>query len=99
LQNNNIEYKRIDDQQRRELQFEVGDQVLAHLRKERFPRGTYNKLKLKNIRPCKILRKFGANSYEMELPKDVGISPIFNISDMYPYMEYVTKKSEYQKEI
>ena len=41
-----------------------------------------------NIGPCKILRKFGANVYEIELPDDVGISPIFNVSDLYPYREY-----------
>jgi hypothetical protein len=77
----------------------VGDQVLSHLRKERFPRGTYNKLKLKKIGSCKILRKFDANAYEIELPEDVGISPIFNISDMYPYREDDTRGSEYHKEI
>ena len=33
LQNSNQEYKRRVDQHRRELQFEVGDLVLAHLRK------------------------------------------------------------------
>jgi hypothetical protein len=99
LQNNNAKYKRRVDQQRRELQFEVGDQVLAHFRKERFPRGTYNKLKLKKIGPCKILRKFGNNAYEIELPEDVGISPIFNVSDMYPYREDDTKRSEDQEKI
>jgi hypothetical protein len=55
------------------------------LKKEIFPRGTHNKLKMKNIGPCKILRKFAANSYEIEFPDNVGISPIFNVVDMYPY--------------
>jgi hypothetical protein len=53
----------------RKLEFEFGYQVLAHLRKNKFPRGTYNKLKLKKIGSCKILRKFGENDYEIELKK------------------------------
>lgn len=40
---------------------------------------------MKKIGPCKILRKFEANAYEIELPDGVGISPIFNIADLYPY--------------
>jgi hypothetical protein len=69
----------------REVHFKVGDQVLAHLRIERSPRGTYNKLKMKKIRPCKILRNFVVNAYEIDLLEDVGISPIFNVADPYPY--------------
>ena len=76
----------------------MGDQVIAHLMKERFPRGTYNKLKRKKIGPCKILRKFDANAYEIEPLEGVGISPIFNISDLYPYREDDTRESEDQKE-
>jgi hypothetical protein len=80
LKHSRQKYKNQIDQKRREVHFKVGDQFLAHLRKKRFPRGTYNKLKMKKIGPCKILRKFVANTYEIEMPEDVGISPIFNVA-------------------
>jgi hypothetical protein len=54
---------------------------------------------MKKIGSCKILRKFEANDYEMELPDGVGISPIFNVVDLYPYRVDETKGSEDQKEV
>ena len=70
----------------REKTYEVGYLVLSYLKRDKFPKGEYNKPKMKNIGPCRILRKFSANAYELEMPIGVGISPIFNVADLYPYV-------------
>jgi hypothetical protein len=73
--------------------------ILEYMRKERFPRGTYNKMKMKKIGPCKIVKKFGANTYEIELPDGIGISPILNISDLYPYKDEESGADSEQTEV
>src|SRR5271156_275823 len=61
---------------------------MVHLWKERFLVGTYNKLKMKKFGPCKILKKHDSgNSYEVELPTELNISLVFNISDLIEYHE------------
>ena len=61
---------------------------MVHLKKDIFLIGTYSKLKMKKFGPCKILKKFDSgNAYEVELPDDMDISPIFNIIDLYKYHE------------
>jgi hypothetical protein len=54
---------------------------------------------MKKIGPCKILRKFDANTYEIELLDGVGISPIFNVADLYPYRNDDIEGSEDQEKI
>jgi hypothetical protein len=34
-----------------------------------------------------VLRKFSSNAYELEIPSNIGIYPIFNVSDLYPFKE------------
>ena len=52
LQQSNDGYKAREDSRRRAKNYEVGDLVLAYLRKDIFPKMEYNKLNLKNIGPC-----------------------------------------------
>jgi len=51
-------YKHRANLKKKEASFEMGDMVLAHPRKERFPKKEYNTLKFKKIGPCIIVKKF-----------------------------------------
>ena len=41
---------------------------------------------MKKIGTSRIRKKFSTNSYELEIPIGVGISPIFNVANLYPYV-------------
>ena len=41
---------------------------------------------MKHIGPCRILRKFSTNAYELDIPTGIGISRIFNFAYIYPYV-------------
>ena len=61
---------------------------MVRLSKEHFLVGTYNKLKMKKFEPCKIVKRHDSrNAYEVELPADLNISPVFNISNLTEYYE------------
>jgi hypothetical protein len=54
---------------------------------------------MKKIGPCRVLKKFGANAYEIELPDGIEISPIFNISYLYPYRAEEAGEENEQTEV
>lgn len=78
-------YKDNADSHRWAKQFDVGDLVMVHLQKSHFPKGTYNKLQDKKIGPFEILKKYGDNAFQINLPKNLRIHPIFKISNIFEY--------------
>jgi hypothetical protein len=74
------------DKGRKQLDFESGDLVWLHLRKERFPDLRKSKLMRRADGPFKVLEKIIENAYKVDLPADFGVSPTFNIADLTPYL-------------
>ena len=77
------------DQHRRAVSFAVGDQVLLsteHLKltgaDKRTPKLTY-----KFLGPFKIKRVVNANAYELDLPPQLQIHPVLNISRLKAYRD------------
>jgi hypothetical protein len=85
LEQANCKYKYVADTKMRVKIFEEGDLVMAHLQKNRFPAGTYGRLKSRKYVPFRVKRKINDNTYVVELPEDMSISNTFNVSDLFSY--------------
>ncbi|KAM1791868.1 hypothetical protein TB2_035161 [Malus domestica] len=85
LDESNKKYKLAADKHRRSSEFQEGDLVWVNLSKERFPRGKFGKLQDRAYGPCRILKRLGANAYQIELPADMEVSTTFNEADLQPY--------------
>jgi hypothetical protein len=79
-------YKISGDKGRNQLDFEPGDLVWLHLRKEWFPDLRKSKLMLRADCLFKILEKINENADKLDFPIDFGVSHTFNIADLKPYL-------------
>lgn len=74
------------DESRRGVEFQVGDQVLLsteHLKLKVDTQTT--KLMPKFIGPFPVVRKISAVAYELQLPKNIRVHPVFHISKLKTY--------------
>ena len=72
---------------RNEVNFQVGYLVMAYLRKERFlrePTINESSRRLDNVKNWGI---FLTNADELEIPSNIQISQIFNVSNIYPFKD------------
>ena len=70
------------DERRKYIEFSIRDYVMVHLKKSRLQKGVPTKLWMKRVGPCKIIVKYMANAYKVDLPSDLGISIVFNVQDL-----------------
>ena len=68
---------------------------MVYLNKAKIPKGIPRKLQMRRIGPCKIVKRYGPSAYKIDLPKDMAISPIFNMKDLIPYKGTKVDEGQY----
>ena len=85
IEKKNAKYVEQENRRRKYVEFEIGELVWVHLRKDRFPLGKFGKLKPRVDGPFKIIEKIGENAYKLQLLDEYEISPMFNVKDLRAY--------------
>jgi hypothetical protein len=73
------------DQNRRELTFTIGDQVLLRTKNLKLKTTGSRKLLPKWIGPFPVIGKVGQVAYKLELPDVMLCHPVFHVSNLQPY--------------
>ena len=87
IEKTNEQAKQQANKHRKDAQFQLGDLVWIHLRKERFPSKRKSKLMPRSDGPFEVIEKIGPNAYKIDLPGEYGVSATFNVADLSPYYD------------
>ena len=75
---------------RRDVKYEVGDQVLLsanHINLASQAKQPTKKLQHRFIGPYRIIQKVSAVAYKLDLPNSLKIHPVFHVSLLRPYLD------------
>ena len=86
LKNAQEQQKKYADKKRRDVEFNIGDEVLLSTRNltPMMTTGGSHKLGALYIGPFKVIEKF-TSSYRLELPEHMKIHPVFHVSQLKLY--------------
>jgi hypothetical protein len=69
---------------RREVKFQVGDEVWLNIKNFWLPEGLSHKFMGPYAGPFKVLKKKLSDTYKLELPKNLRVHPTFHVSFLKP---------------
>ncbi len=79
--------KKWADQNRRDVQYQVGDSVLAKLHLILRHNGLHKGLVRRYEGPFRVVKKVGKVAYKLELPEKLKLHPVFHVSMLKPFHE------------
>ena len=80
--------KLADDRQRKDVVFQIGDQVLLKLQpyaQSSLVNRPFSKLAMKYFGPYAVLERIGPAAYKLDLPASSSIHPTFHVSQLKAY--------------
>jgi len=84
LEKTHKRYKDFADKSRREVKFQVGDEVWLNIKNFRLPEGLSHKFLGPYVGPFKVLEKKLFDTYKLELSENLGVHPTFHVSFLKP---------------
>ena len=87
IEQSNASYQAQANKHRKQFIFNLGDLVWVHLRKERFPSKRKSELMPRADGPFEVLERTNNNAYNINLPREYGVSTTFNVANLSPYLE------------